>query len=432
MSFESLDWFYFIGLMIIPGILFAVYGGGITRFTYIIATSFICLLLLAYVDPNPFWLYGGIVISCLFAAYLSYIRGGQYADTFRAVKEKIQKLHEHLDEYRKNNVSLKDEIQTKEKGIERSIYMYSIVKGLAETINWESMIPVIGRALKRFLDAGEYALYLVEEDGTVRAYYRNGPWPSRINLLRHFSLPVVADPSWAVTSTDVENIPEGSIALPFLKADQIFGVLLVNPKKDAFKTQHDMLGEASSLQIQLLFGMERAKLYHDIEIRSLVDGLTHLYRRQYFDLKLEDEIIRAKSFSTPFSIVFIDVDHFKKVNDTCGHQMGDEVLSRLGMLTKTHVYETDFCARYGGEEFVIICPRAEREGLLRKIKSLHAKVQTEEFDMEGKKCKVTISIGIAHFPHHGKNAKAIISAADKALYAAKKAGRNRIEEYGAI
>ena len=193
-----------------------------------------------------------------------------------------------------------------------------------------------------------------------------------------------------------------------------------------------MLGEASSLQIQLLFGMERAKLYHDIEIRSLVDGLTHLYRRQYFDLKLEDEIIRAKSFSTPFSIVFIDIDHFKKVNDTCGHQMGDEVLSRLGMLTKTHVYETDFCARYGGEEFIIICPRAEREGLLRKIKSLHAKVQTEEFDMEGKKCKVTISIGIAHFPRHGKNAKAIISAAYKALYAAKKAGRNRIEEYGAI
>ncbi|MBD3272381.1 MAG: diguanylate cyclase, partial [Elusimicrobia bacterium] len=261
----------------------------------------------------------------------------------------------------------------------------------------------------------------------IRAYYRKGSWPSRVMFPESITEPVMADHAWARHAQQQEHIQPGSIAIPFYHETKLFCILMAKPAEITADTEQDILKEAENLHIQLYFGIERAKLYHDIEIRSVMDGLTRVYRRQYFDVTLEEETQRAESFQTVYGLVMLDIDHFKNINDSYGHQMGDEVLARLGIVLKTFFYETDFVARYGGEEFVIICPRADREGLLRRLENLRAKISAEKFWYNQKEIAITVSMGMALFPRNGSHAKSVLSAADQALYEAKNNGRNRIE-----
>ncbi|MFH1379680.1 MAG: GGDEF domain-containing protein [bacterium] len=419
--------FYMISLLSIPAILFAGYKIQFTYFLRIMGIILAGLFSMVLIDIFHIWWYGGIWISFGMAVYYAYMKAEEYASARRIFAEQLALSKSSLAQNGNDNVLLNEQIQSKEKGIEQSIHLYSIIKGLAETINWKSMVPTISRALRRFLNADEFALYLVDDRGSIRAYHRQGLWPLKIKLSRQISEPVFADFSWAVSSSPDETIPDQTLAVPFLNKNSVFCILLVHPENTGSTSDNALLDEASSLQVQLFFGIERAKLYHDIEMRSLIDGLTRLYRRQYFDVKLEEELSRARSFKTMFGLVMLDVDNFKKINDEYGHQTGDEILSRLGSLCKEHFYETDFCARYGGEEFVAICPRAEMEGLLRKMEGLRVKIEHDRIMVSGKEISVTVSIGIAHFPEHGQTVNEIIAEADRALYTAKNKGRNRVE-----
>jgi diguanylate cyclase (GGDEF)-like protein len=127
-----------------------------------------------------------------------------------------------------------------------------------------------------------------------------------------------------------------------------------------------------------------------------------------------------------------DIDHFKRLNDTYGHQFGDAVLKRVAQLLKAGVYETDFVGRYGGEEFGIVLPRADSAGLLRKAETIRSRIAAETFSQGLEKVKLTVSIGIAHFPRDGAGPDELVAAADKALYAAKEGGRDRVVDAGSI
>lgn len=420
--------FYIISLSAIPLVLFLVYHTGIRYFYHCAGGLFAVILICAIADYHAWWLYGSLIASFTAAACVSFIRQSDFESYRHDNAVKMEQTDADLSANDTTSEELKKQIKRKEKDIEYSIHLYSIIKGLAETMNWENMVPVIGRALRRFLGANSFALYLTGEDNALRAYHRAGSWPARIILKNRISQPVMADPQWSASTDPKESIPPGSIAIPFLNKDLLFCMLLLLPVNESSKEQEELLEKASTLHLQLLFGMERAKLYHDIEIRSLIDGLTSLNRRQYFDMRLEEEISRAHTFRSIFSLIFLDIDHFKDVNDTYGHQTGDEVLARIGRLCKKFFYETDFCARYGGEEFAIICPRSEREGLLRKLENFRSMVEKEQFHMNNKSIPVTISFGVAYYPKNGPSSADVLAAADKALYRAKNAGRNRIEE----
>ena len=157
---------------------------------------------------------------------------------------------------------------------------------------------------------------------------------------------------------------------------------------------------------------------------SLVDGLP-AFRRRVLDERLAEEVVRAQTFKTSFCLMLLDIDKFKTLNDTYGHQFGDEVLRRVGEILRGSVYETDFVARYGGEEFAILLPRAEPAGVLRKAEALRKAIESAAFDLAMQRVKVTISLGIAHYPRDGQTADAIVRQADRALYHAKDTGRNR-------
>ena len=154
---------------------------------------------------------------------------------------------------------------------------------------------------------------------------------------------------------------------------------------------------------------------------TIIDSLTGAYNRRYFDIRINEEMSRYSRHGTIFSLSLIDIDHFKNVNDTLGHQAGDLVLKELVTLIKETVRDTDMVARYGGEEFAIISPYTPKSGVLTLVERLRDVVEKNAFTSLGR--PLTISIGVADSA--GKNAaEQIIGEADSSLYIAKNSGRN--------
>ena len=165
----------------------------------------------------------------------------------------------------------------------------------------------------------------------------------------------------------------------------------------------------------------------ELERLSTTDTLTGLGNRRHLMNLLTHEIERAKRAGQPFSILMLDVDHFKKYNDKHGHQAGDDVLARVSTVLRDSIRPYDCAARYGGEEFLIMLSATSLDRARESAERIRKQVRSEQF--EGG--TVTISIGVAEFPSHGDTAKAVIGQADAALYEAKHAGRDRVVCAGA-
>jgi diguanylate cyclase (GGDEF)-like protein len=167
------------------------------------------------------------------------------------------------------------------------------------------------------------------------------------------------------------------------------------------------------------------------EVRDLAihDALTGLYNRHYLSERLQAEYSRAKRGKHPISFLLIDIDHFKDVNDTYGHQAGDHALTLVSSVLKSHIRQSDIACRYGGEEFMVILPDTTAELALQKAEVLRKSLSDKVMNFEDKQFQITLSIGIAVFPEHGENNDLILSRADAALYSAKESGRNKVVLY---
>jgi diguanylate cyclase (GGDEF)-like protein len=170
------------------------------------------------------------------------------------------------------------------------------------------------------------------------------------------------------------------------------------------------------------------KLYHSASI----DGLTGIFNRQYFMGRAAEEVAFARRHRRPLGVIMVDIDHFKRINDTHGHQMGDFVLNRFAGIINTSKRPEDVFARYGGEEFIML-PRGDlnQEGLNRYCERLRQSIQTADFAFGDTRVRVTISLGFHLAPVDSAGRKPTIdhwiSKADQALYRAKDLGRNRTE-----
>lgn len=173
--------------------------------------------------------------------------------------------------------------------------------------------------------------------------------------------------------------------------------------------------------------LEKISLYRRMEQLSIHDSLTGVYNRRYFNMRLMEEVERAKKFGLMFSLLMIDIDHFKKVNDTYGHLVGDAVLREIAQILQSCIREIDFVARYGGEEFMIILQETPKEGALFVAERIRSKVCSKKVKAFDERVFTTVSVGVAVFPQHTSYQELLVEIADKALYRAKDNGRNRVE-----
>lgn len=154
------------------------------------------------------------------------------------------------------------------------------------------------------------------------------------------------------------------------------------------------------------------------------DKLTGLYNRQYFDRVAPGEVEKMKSLQRPLSMLFIDIDHFKKINDEHGHMVGDEVLRAVAWLIQKACRKTDVIARYGGEEIVVVLPNTAKPDGRKIAEEIRAIIESQT--QRRLNILVTVSVGVAAFPDDGTDLPSVIECADKALYRAKDSGRNRV------
>lgn len=160
---------------------------------------------------------------------------------------------------------------------------------------------------------------------------------------------------------------------------------------------------------------------------ATTDGLTELYNHRYFQEQIRMQIEQSKRYNHNFSLIIIDIDFFKKFNDTFGHQSGDAVLRQVAQTLKKNVRATDIVCRYGGEEMSIILPNTGKDEAFSTAQKICERVASKKFKLAGdKETNVTISLGVSTFPYDGDSASSIIEAADKRLYNAKNNGRNQV------
>jgi diguanylate cyclase (GGDEF)-like protein len=195
----------------------------------------------------------------------------------------------------------------------------------------------------------------------------------------------------------------------------------------AFRADHQRLLE--SLALQIAAALQNAHLYE----LAMVDGLTGLFMRRYFDARIEEEIERSKRYGTAFSVVMVDVDDFKHLNDTHGHPIGDRVLRSLANTVKSQMRGVDTAARYGGEELALILPRTELVSAYNVGERIRAAIAELRITIDSDPqlvLRVTASFGIASYPESkARDGEDLVNRADLALYRAKKTGKNRVELY---
>jgi diguanylate cyclase (GGDEF)-like protein/PAS domain S-box-containing protein len=176
---------------------------------------------------------------------------------------------------------------------------------------------------------------------------------------------------------------------------------------------------------------KRKELEQNLQTLATTDGLTKLFNRLYFTAKLEEEFQRSERYSAPLSLMLLDIDNFKSINDTYGHQAGDAYLQALAALVSGSIRLVDVAARYGGEELTIILPHTGSEAAVVMAERIRKMVEAFELAYGGKKIRTTISIGVAtHMPGEAKTTDEFLTDVDNALYAAKRGGRNRVVLHG--
>ncbi|GAB4029402.1 MAG: hypothetical protein Fur0012_03720 [Elusimicrobiota bacterium] len=220
---------------------------------------------------------------------------------------------------------------------------------------------------------------------------------------------------------------EGSIiAVPIIAFSSVTAVAkITSPARD--RLNESDLRTCELLLRSAAIGLENLSLFSQINELAMKDALTGLLTHRAFQDRLDAEILTSGRTKQPFSLIIADIDHFKKYNDTYGHQAGDEVLRKTASYFLSSLREIDICARYGGEEFALILPQAALSDAVKTAETIKEGLQKLEFYFNGISAGISASFGVACFPVDAATKSQLIRSADERLYRAKKNGRNRVQ-----
>jgi diguanylate cyclase (GGDEF)-like protein/PAS domain S-box-containing protein len=223
-----------------------------------------------------------------------------------------------------------------------------------------------------------------------------------------------------------ELLPTESLCVPMMAQGEAMGVLYLGTQESGRLTETKQQ-LAVTVTEHIALSLANLKLRETLKNQSIRDPLTCLFNRRYMEESLERELIRCQRKQQPLSIIMLDVDHFKRFNDTFGHEAGDAVLQKLGQFLQSHIRGSDIACRYGGEELTLILPEASLEVTKKRAEQIREGIKHLSVQHHGQALgAITLSLGVASFPEHGLSGEAVIRAADAALYRAKKEGRDAV------
>ncbi len=219
------------------------------------------------------------------------------------------------------------------------------------------------------------------------------------------------------------------LILPLVRGENVVGTLtLASTRAGLFPPQMREMLRVISHQVGV--SLQNARMYQVMEEKATTDGLTGLTNHRAFQERFEQLHALSERSERKFSVILTDIDHFKSVNDTYGHPVGDAVLKRVAAVFAARARKADIVARYGGEEFVIVLPETDSEGAELYANKLREEIGAAVMNSEHGSFNVTISMGIAEFPTDGRTRAELVEAADQALYYCKEHGRNCVTRYG--
>ena len=213
--------------------------------------------------------------------------------------------------------------------------------------------------------------------------------------------------------------------MPLKAKDKVNGLIVADNIYTQKPISEEDIKFFTMLANQAGLAIENSQLYEIIVHKSHTDSLTGLWNHGFFQEKLSEEIKKAQENHYPLSLAMVDLDNFKKLNDTYGHQLGDLVLKELAQLLQESSREKDYLCRYGGEEFSVILVQTNREQSFDIADRMRKRIEDHIFHLSNDlELKVTVSIGLATFPHQADNKEELIKKADKAMYVSKFSGKN--------
>ncbi|MFC4930782.1 sensor domain-containing diguanylate cyclase [Massilia sp. GCM10023247] len=213
------------------------------------------------------------------------------------------------------------------------------------------------------------------------------------------------------------------LCLPLVTQGDVIGCLTVTGASllEGAEDQRAWIGQLAE---QLGLALSNVRLRVSLRQQSIVDPLTQLYNRRYMDEVLKRELVRSSRSGTPLSVLVLDLDHFKRINDTYGHEAGDAVLRKVAQTLRENIRSCDVACRMGGEEMVVLLPECGIENALKRADAIRLAIAAGQVLHDGQRIAATASIGVASYPQHGNDMQGLVNAADLALYEAKHGGRN--------
>lgn len=306
--------------------------------------------------------------------------------------------------------------------------------------------PVVARSFGRLLPEAGGTFYALGEGEGEQSLARLSQWgqvseqPAQIALddcwaLRHgaqyrtgFDRPPCGHYRGRGRGDDDDDDDDGTrLCIPLVTHDDLVGMIHLEGLAADAEAREEQERLAVTVAEQLALALGNARLRESLRRQSVLDPLTGLFNRRYFDETLKRELARSRRMAAPLSLIMLDIDHFKHVNDGFGHEAGDAVLRAIAQLVRQSIRDCDVACRFGGEELVILMPDCSQPDAARRAESLRADIAGALPLLDGAgPAAVTASFGVAEYPIHGPDAEALFRAADKALYQAKREGRNRV------
>lgn len=336
--------------------------------------------------------------------------------------------------------------RTLNKRLQELTLLYGMARQLTSTLALEELLDRIISLVHESLGIPLFSVMLVNDAGRLevrKSFPRERPIEGTGFAIGEGACGIAAEQARPLYIPDVTAAPDifverpgaaqgsGSIlSIPLVHAGTLLGVLnFEHPDVDAFSPEEqDALGAVAEM---VSLAVRNARLHEETVQLSLTDPLTDLANRRRLLQFIELELSRSKRFNHPVSVLMIDLDHFKRLNDANGHRAGDLTLLELATLLLANVRKVDLLARYGGEEFMVVLPQADRAEALEVAQKLREKVAAHPFThAKGQPGgRLTVSIGVSTFPSDASTRALLVEQADAALYTSKREGRNRVTAY---